>query len=311
MLVPGGRGPGEFAGIAADADVVLTCYQPVTEALFATARRLRAVVKYGVGIDAIDTDAARRHRVPVVNVPDYASDTVAEAAFLLLLALARKLPALSRQVRTAGWVDPTPAWLGTEVAGSTVGLVGVGRIGSNLARKAGAGFGARVIGYDPNLTPDQLRARGVQPYDDLHALLATSDFVSLHATLTPQTRRLIGSAELAAMKPTAYLINVSRGELVDEPALLQALQDGTIAGAGLDTYGREPLRPSGHPLSPLLDMDNVVLTPHLAFYTGAAMRRLQDEALQRCAEALAGGPLTVLSDDPRLTAQQSGVHHRA
>jgi D-3-phosphoglycerate dehydrogenase len=147
----------------------------------------------------------------------------------------------------------------------------------------------------------------VQRCETLDALLQASDALSVHCVLNPQTRHLLGADQLALMKPTAFLVNVSRGEIVDEAALLQALQQQRIAGAALDVYGREPLSRHGHPLSALYAMDNVMLWPHLTFYTQEAMQRLEDQTLARCLEALRGQPVSVASLDPRLRAQTQGV----
>lgn len=291
-----------------DADLLLMCYTPVTARVIESATRLRGIVKYGVGIDAIDIDAARRRGIPVVNVPDYAEETVAEGAVALLLALARKMKPLQREIDASGWAWPTATWLGHDLAGRTAGLVGVGRIGRNVAKILGAGFRMRVLGFDPGLSHEELRQAGVEPCDDLCAMLGQSDVVSLHAVLTPATRGLIGAREIACMRPDAVLVNVSRGELVDEAALLAALRERRLAGAALDAYGEEPLSRSGHLLSPLYAMENVILWPHLTFYTAEAMSRLEDETLERCFEAIEGRPVLVKSRDPRLRAQR-GVRY--
>ncbi len=307
VLLSEGVAEGELAREAADADVLLMCYTPVTARVIESASRLRGIVKYGVGIDAIDIDAAKARRIPVVNVPEYAERTVAEGAFLLLLALAKKLAPMHEAMRRDGWIWPSAPWLGADVAGKTLGLVGVGRIGRSMAQMAGAGFGARVLGYDPHVGAVEMRAAGVEKRDRLHEMLAESDFVSLHCVLDATTRGLLGEAEFAAMKPGALLVNVSRGALIDEQALLRALRSGRLGGAGLDVFADEPLARTGHPLSPLFDMDNVILTPHLTFFTREAMQRLEEETLQRCDELLAGGPVRVKSRDPRLTSQRQGV----
>lgn len=311
VLLPDGVGEEELAREARDADLILMCYTPITARIIDQAERLRGIVKYGVGIDAIDIAAARARRIPVVNVPEYAEETVAEGAFSLMLALAKKLMPLHGAMRRDGWAWPTADWLASDIAGKTVGLVGVGRIGRSMARMAGAGFRARVIGYDPHLPADAMRAAGVEKVDDLADMLARSDFVSIHCTLNDSSRHLIGAAEFAAMKPSAFMINVSRGAIVDELALLAALREGRIAGAALDVYSEEPLARSGHPLSALYDMDNVILSPHLTFYTREAMGRLEAEALERCFEILEGRPVLVKSADPRLTSQRHGVHFPA
>jgi len=307
VLLPDGVDEAELARQAGDADLVLMCYTPITATVIAAARQLRGIVKYGVGIDAIDIAAARARRIPVVNIPGYAEETVAEGALCLIIALAKKLMPMHRAMQVDGWLWPQGPWLGLDIAEKTVGLVGVGRIGRSLARMAGAGFRARVLGYDPGVSAAQMKADGVEKCDDLHAMLAICDFVSLHCVLNGQTRHLIAAAELRAMKPTAFLINVSRGALVDEAALVRALDEGRIAGAGLDVYSAEPLTRVGHTMSSLYGRPNVILLPHLTFYTREAMERLQRETLARCRELLDGRPVLVKSRDPRLRAQAHGV----
>ena len=169
VLLPDGIGEDELVEATRDADLILMCYTPVTVRVIEGAKQLRAIVKYGVGIDAIDIDAAKTHRVPVVNVPEYAEETVAEGAFALMIALAKKLVPLDRTMHRDGWAWPQQAWLTNVIAGKTLGLVGVGRIGRSMARMAGQGFRARVLGYDPNVTADTMRALGVEKVDDLHA----------------------------------------------------------------------------------------------------------------------------------------------
>lgn len=286
----------------ADADLLLMCYARVDAPVIAAATRLKAIVKYGVGIDAIDLDAARACGIPVVNVPAYAEETVAEGAFALLMALFKRFKPIQQAMQDVGWAWPEPRWLAHDLSGKTLGLVGCGRIGRSMARMATA-FRMRVLAHDPHVASLPPGVEGCA----LDALLAQCDAVSLHCVLNAQTRHLIGAAQLARMKPSAFLVNVSRGELVDEAALLQALQQRRIAGAALDVYGQEPLSRHGHPLSALCDMDNVIVWPHLSFYTHEAMQRLEDETLARCFEALRGEPLQVASRDPRLRAQTRGV----
>ena len=236
----------------------------------------------------------------MVNVPTYAEETVAECAFAMLIALAKRLPSLQQAMRKDGWVWPTARWLGSDIAGKTLGIVGCGRIGTRMARIAGAGFRARVVGYDPRKSAEEMRSLGVESYDDLYAMLAVCDFVSLHVALSDSTRHLVGAPELAAMKPSAILINSARGALVDEVALLRALKESRIAGAGLDVFSQEPLNQTDHPLKELYSMDNMILSPHLAFYTAEAMERQESETLERCREVIEGRPVTIRSTDPRL-----------
>ena len=307
VTLPEGISEDDLCAAVADADLLLMCYTPITARVIAAAPRLKGIVKYGVGIDAIDIPAAMARGIPVVNIPNYAEETVAEGAFALMIALARRLPAISSAVAEQGWIWPEARWLGRDIAGATLGLVGCGRIGRSLARMAGAGFRARVLGYDPYLDAAAMREAGIEKVDALHDLLAASDFVSIHSVLNQSTRGMIGAAELACMKPTAILINVSRGALVDEAALVDAIVEGRLGGAGLDTYSLEPLRKAGHPMSPLYRHDNVILLPHLAFFTVEAMQRLEADTLARCEEILQGRPVTVRSNDPRLRAQRAGI----
>jgi len=300
VLLPDGIFEDDLIEAVAGAELLLMCYTPVTARVIFGAPHLKGIVKYGVGIDAIDIPAAKARGIHVVNVPEYAEETVAEGAFALMIALAKKLVPLDRQMHGSGWAWPEPRWLGQDIAGKTLGIVGVGKIGRSMARMAGAGFRARVLGFDPHVNAEEMRAAGVEKRDDLHAMLRECDFVSLHAVLTPETRGLIGAAELAAMKPTAFLINTARGALIDEAALISALTEGRIAGAGLDVFATEPLALAGHRLSPLFAMGNVILTPHLTFYTAEAMQRLEAETLERCFEILEGREVVVKSRDPRL-----------
>ena len=306
VLLPDGTPEDVLVRELADADLLLMCYTRISRRVISQATRLRAIIKYGVGIDAIDIEAAREFRIPVVNVPAYAEETVAEGAFALMMGLFKRFKPIHQAMQSQGWVWPESGWLAQDLSGKTLGLVGIGRIGRSMARMA-LGFRMRVIAFDP-FVDDSLMPAGVIAQHDLHEMLAQCDTVSLHCVLNPQTRGLMDAQALRRMKPGAFLINVSRGELVDERALVQALKSGHLGGAGLDVYGQEPLRRQGHPMSDLFDADNVLLWPHLTFYTHEAMRRLEAETLERCWEALQGRPLTVLSHDPRLRAQSTGVH---
>lgn len=283
-----------------DTGLLLTCYTPVTARVITAAPKLRGIVKYGVGIDTIDIPAARSRGIVVVNIPAYAEETVAEGAFALLIALAKKLTRLHMHMRDTGWAWPTANWLGTDLAGKTLGIVGAGRIGRHMARMAAQGFRIRVLAYDPYKSRDELAAAGIEKHDHLKEMLKACDFVSLHAVLNNQTRHLIGASELAAMKPGSILINTARGALVDEQALLQALLQQHLAGAGLDVFGQEPLTRFDHPLSTLFEMDNVILLPHLTFFTTEAMQRLEAETLDRCLEIIENRPVKIISQDPRL-----------
>ncbi len=307
ITLPEGISEDQLAAEVAGVELLLMCYTPITARIIEAATRLRGIVKYGVGIDAINIEAAARRQIPVVNIPLYAEETVAEGAFALMIALAKKLGPLHCEMKASGWAWPTPQWLGNDLAGKTLGLIGMGRIGRSLARMAGAGFRMRVLGFDPFVSRESMAGVGVEKCDHLKDVLSTSDFVSVHAVLNQTTRHMIGRAELDQMKSSAILINVARGALVDETALVNALLSGRIAGAGLDVFSQEPLSLTSHPLSPLFGLPNVILTPHLTFYTHEAMDRLEQETLDRCDEILEGRPVLVKSHDPRLRSQLHGV----
>lgn len=268
-----------LCALARDADLILTCYAEIPAPVIEAAAKLKGIVKYGVGTDGIDVDCATRRGVMVVNCPDYGSDTVADHAFALLMALARKITVLDRLVRDGAWVWPAPERLGVDIAGKTIGIIGMGRIGRAMARRA-AGFAMEIISHSPYQKECPVPAEFVS----LDELLGRSDFVSIHATLTPETRGLLGAAELKAMKPSAYLINVARGAIVDEDALCAALDEGWIAGAGIDVFHDEPLAPG----YPLLGLDNVILTPHLAWYTREAFVRVEQDTMDGIMAVLEG-----------------------
>ncbi|MEM7464528.1 MAG: C-terminal binding protein [Pseudomonadota bacterium] len=307
VLMPEDITEDQLAQEVVDADLLLMCYTPITRRVIERAPRLKGIIKYGVGIDAIDMEAAIEHGIPVVNIPEYAEETVAEGAFCLMIALAKRLVPMHNEMQTNGWFWPEADWRGLDIAGKTVGVLGAGKIGRSFARMAGAGFRARVIGYDPHVSTNDMAAAGIEKFTELHEFLNQCDFVSLHCVLHPETRGIIGKAEFEAMKPTAFLINTSRGGLVDQEALMDALHNNEIAGAGLDVFVDEPLTQDGHQLSALYDMENVLILPHVTFLTHESMERLERETLERCREILEGRQTLVKSGDPRLRAQSRGV----
>lgn len=268
-----------------DADVlVASCFSQVPASLIAAAPRLRGIVKYGVGVDNIDLAAARQRGIPVANCPDYGSGTVADHAFALMIALARRLTLQDARFRAAGWFWPEERFCGVDLEGKTLGIIGFGRIGRKMARRA-AGFDMRIVAHDPYIDQTAATAEGVKvELVSLDELLSQSDFVSVHCVLTPETNKLLGTKELRAMKPSAYLIDVSRGAIIDEDALLHALRAGWLAGAGLDVFDHEPLA-ADHPL---LAIPNVVVTPHLAWYTSEAAARQSAQAADAVLDILAG-----------------------
>ena len=240
------------------------------------AQHLKAISNYAVGYDNVDVLAATERGIAVGHTPGVLTDATADLAFALLLATARQLPSALRDVHQGRWLTWDPnAYLGVELAGATLGIIGFGRIGQAVARRA-EGFGMRVIH-----TGSQSGA------EDLARLLHTSDFVSLHCPLTDQTRHLIDARTLSQMKPEAILINTARGPIVDHDALAQALTTNTIAGAGLDVTEPEPI-PAAHPL---LHAPNLVLTPHIGSATHAARRKMADLAVDNLLAGLAGEPM--------------------
>jgi phosphoglycerate dehydrogenase-like enzyme len=243
---------GQMAGVHG----LIVCRPHVKRAaLAAAAADLVVIGRSGAGYDKIDVAACTEHGVALFNVPDALNHSTASAALLLMLALAKKLPQQDRVVRAGRWELQTQV-LGSELQGRTLGVIGLGHSGRELCRLA-APFAMRVLAHSPRADPAAARALGVR-LTTLEEVLRESDFVSLHSRLTEQTRGLLGREQLALLRPSAYLVNVARGELIDQEALTEALQAGRLAGAGLDVFAEEPLPPD----DPLTKLDNVILTPH-------------------------------------------------
>ena len=246
-------------------------------------KRLRVVGKHGVGWDnVVDARAAEELGIWVVNTPEANAAAVAEHTIALMLALARHIPQMDASVRNGDWEYPERA-VSMDLAGKTLGLIGMGRIGRMVARKAGRGLDMRVLGYDP-YAPESAFGDCVVRRESLMELLAEADVVSLHLPGGENTRNSLGKKELAAMKPGAYLINCARGSVVDQEALVEALQAGKLAGAGLDVFDPEPL-PADHVLT---RMENVVLTTHSAALSQDALLRMSLDACQGVADVLEG-----------------------
>jgi phosphoglycerate dehydrogenase-like enzyme len=271
-----------------DAEVIWHVLRPLSGEELRSAPRLRLVHKFGVGINTIDVDAATACGIAVANMPGANAASVAEGTVLLMLAVLRRLLPLDRATRQGrGW--PTDPALGEhcrDIGGCTVGLVGYGSVAQRVAGMVSA-MGARVMHTS---TGDDGRP-GWRPLPDL---LAEADVVSLHVPLTEATEGLIDRAGLQRMKPDAVLINTSRGGVVDEPALVEALSTGRLAGAGLDVFAVEPVGTD----NPLLGLDNVVLTPHVSWYTADTMRRYLTAAVDNCRRLRDGQPLTHVVNQP-------------
>jgi D-3-phosphoglycerate dehydrogenase len=252
---------------------------------------LKTVVRTGVGYDVIDVPAATELGVIVVNIPDLWVREVANHALGLLLAWNRKIIRLDREVRAGVWSSGVPGGAGA-LHGETVGVVGLGNIGSAFARRVAA-FETRVIACDPYVDDAHFTRLGVERVS-LEALAERSDYVSVHTLLNAETRHLIGEAFFRRMKPTAILINTSRGPVVDERALLRALQDKRLAGAALDVWEEEPVAAD----NPLLKMDNVIATPHAAYFSTAAVAQVPRRCGEEMARVLTGQrPLNVVNPE--------------
>ena len=276
----------EKIGGAPSVKVIVSEYVPLNDAVLKRAPALKGVIAYGAGYDHIDVEAMKRKGVMVCNCRGQNSEAVAELTFGLLLCLLRKIHQTDPWVRAGEWAKTgraLPEWTsGRELWKKTLGVIGLGQIGARVVRIA-KGFDMRVIGYDPFMNPDHYSRLGVEPVA-LAELISLSDVVTSHIPLTPDTEGLIDSRMLAGAKPGMILVNASRGGVVDEKALINALQTGRIGGAALDVFAVEPL-PSGHPLTA---MDNVVLSPHMGAMTQEAGDRLSDAVARQARDILEG-----------------------
>ncbi len=246
----------------ADADAAVTRLTAVDRGLMAAAPRLKAVAKHGVGVDNIDTEYAKEHGIAVLTTDDANSSTVAEHTMFAIGALFKRIPMLDGQMRKGNWLSrDLPG--ARDVMGKTLGIIGFGRIGQNLARMAGQGFRMKVAVYDPFARREEVEKQGFAYYDDLLDMAATLDVVSPHVPLTTQTAGMIGADFLSAMKTESFVVNFARGGVVNEDALYEALMSGHIAGAAVDVFETEPpdIR------KPLYCLPNVLLSPHCATFT--------------------------------------------
>ncbi len=269
-----------------DADAVLVgANQPFTRRAIEAMEKCRILSRLGIGVNNIDIAAATEKGIPVSIVPDYCVPEVSDHAVAFILAFARGIVPLSQASREGIWRGGMARLHHPlrRLSAQTLGLVGMGRIGESVARKAGA-FGMRVLVFDPFLSAERAREVGAELVD-FDRLLGEADYVSIHAPLTPGTSKLFGLEAFRKMKPTAYVINCARGGLVDEGALLQALREGCIAGAGLDVTDPEPPKPD----NPLLRLDNVLVTPHASYYSLESDEELRRSACEAIVEVLRGG----------------------
>lgn len=268
--------------LARDADAIMTCFAQVTENVVRAAGQCAVIGRFGVGVDNIAVSVATELGIAVTYVPDYCVDEVSDHVMALLHAWNRKIALFDRSVKEHGWGSQPLTMRMMRLRGKTIGIVGFGRIGQAVAVKARA-FGLNILAADPVVPSETVEGLGGRLVD-LPALLAESDFVSLHTPLTGATRNLIGREELAMMKPDAFLINAARGPLVDEVALYEALTGNIIAGAGLDVMV-DNLPPRNHPL---LSLDNIIITPHVAFFSQESTLELEQRAAAEVVSVMHG-----------------------
>jgi D-3-phosphoglycerate dehydrogenase len=268
----------DVIAVAADADGIINQYAPITRRVIESLKRCKVIARYGVGVDNIDVEVATEHNIIVANVPDYCVDEVSTHALALILACARGITLLDRKVREKNW-DFTLAKPLFRTKGKTLGLFGLGRIARMVAQKA-LGFSLRIIAYDPYIS----KVNGEIKLVEFSQLLSDSDFLSIHAPLTDETKHFFGKDELRTMKKSSYLINTSRGPIIDEKALYIALKEKYIAGAALDVMEKEP--PDWG--IPLLTLDNLIITPHISFYSEESYVELKTKVAESVRSVLKG-----------------------
>ena len=274
--------------------IIVRSATKLTAELIDKAVHLKVIGRAGVGVDNVDVDAATRRGIVVANTPDSTVVSAAEHTIGLLVALSRNIPQAHAALKQGRW--ERSKYGGVELAEKTLGVFGFGRIGQQVARRA-LGLGMRVLAYDPFVPPERFRELGVEPADSPEQLYGAADFLTLHSPLNSETRGLIGTQALATMKDGVRIVNAARGELIDEQALLEALQSGKVAGAALDVYVNEPYT------GPLLALDNVVVTPHLAASTEEAQDRAGLIVAEQVAAALEGGLVTNAVNIPVIGAE--------
>jgi len=271
----------DILAVARDADALLITYAKITREIIGQLTKCKAIGRFGLGVDNIDLPAAKEKGIAVNYVPDYCIREVSDHTMALLLSLIRKVPLSNKLVQAGRWEMPAVVPI-RRIEGTVLGLVGFGHIPRLVAPKAQA-FGIKVIAYDPFAKAELFKAANVESVD-FDTLLQRSDYVSVHAPLIAQTRGMMNANAFAKMKKGAYIVNTARGPLIDEPALIAALDAGQVGGAGLDVVATEPLAKD----SPLLGRDNVIVSPHTAFYSIEALEELQSKCASDVARVLSG-----------------------
>jgi D-3-phosphoglycerate dehydrogenase len=274
--------------VASDADAIINQYAPFTRKVIKSLKKCKIISRYGVGVDNIDLEAATECNIIVANVPDYCTDEVSTHALSLILSCARAITILDKKVRQKNWGFSLDKPL-FRTEGQTLGILGLGRIARMVLQKA-SGFGFKTIAYDPYISKVESNVEMVS----LKRLLSSSDFLTIHAPLTEETKHVIGEKELKMMKNTAYLINTSRGLLIDEKALHKALKERWIAGAALDVMEKEP--PDWR--NPLFSLENIIITPHISFYSEESYIELKTKAAAAVLSVLTGNkPISVVNKE--------------
>jgi D-3-phosphoglycerate dehydrogenase len=274
-------GADDILAVAKDADAILVTYAKLTRDILLQLTKCKAIGRFGLGVDNIDLPTAKEKGIAVNYVPDYCIREVSDHAMALLLALIRKIPLSDKLVQAGRWEMPAVVPI-RRLEGTVLGLVGFGHIPRLMVPKAQA-FGMKVIAYDPFVKPEQFKALNVEGVD-FDALLKNSDYISVHAPLLPATRGMLNADAFAKVKKGVYIVNTARGPLIDEPALIAALDTGQVSGAALDVVTAEPLAKD----SSLLGRDNVIVTPHTGFYSIEALEELQTKCAADVARVLSG-----------------------
>ena len=285
-MVLGKIGPErELIELTRDADAIITQFAKLTPNVIAHMRKVKVIVRNGIGYDNIDVDAARKHEIPVCNIPDYCIDEVADQTLACILALTRQVIPNHNLVRDGRWGLAAREDQMRTLKEMTAGVVGFGRIGRAVVKRL-LGFNGRVVVADPFVPDEAIRAAGAEPVS-LDSLFSSADLITLHCLLNAQTWHLVNSQSLAKMKPGVYIINVGRGGLVDTDALIAALKNGQVAAAGLDVFEQEPLPQD----SPLRTMENVIAASHIASVSPRAMKTARETSAQLVLKGLRGEKL--------------------
>ena len=279
------RSPAELTELVRSADAVITQFAPVTAEVIQSMERAKVIVRYGIGVDNVDLDAARERNIPVCNVPDYCIDEVADQTLAFLLAATRQVVPNSVAVQSGNWGLAVPLTQMQTLCNLTVGVVGLGRIGREVVRRL-MPFKCQVLVFDPVTPPGQIVDAGCQPAS-LEQILSGSDVITLHCPSTAETRHMLNRESLSQTRRGVVIVNLSRGTLIDSDALVEALQSGQVSAAALDVFDPEPI-PAGHPL---LTLPNVILAAHIASCSVPAVKRLRETAARLAAMALAGESL--------------------